>query len=231
MLTIAGIQIEVIRKNIKHIHLYVKPPDGRVLVTAPYAMTDATLERFIKTKAAWLTAHVATYAARPRPAPHAYQTGETLFVWGRPCRLQVHHAARAAVVLHGDLLVLTCRPDADADRREKIVREWYREQLKAAVALRLPVWEAATGLKAAGFQTKAMTTRWGTCNVKTRKLWFSLQLAQRPPECLEYVVLHEVLHLKERNHNARFYGLLDQYMPGWRERKKALSMGMRLQDD
>lgn len=231
MLTIAGIQIEVIRKNIKHIHLYVKPPDGHVLVTAPRAMSDAALERFITTKADWLTAHVAKYAARPQPVPHVYQTGETLFVWGRPCRLQVHSGARAAVVLHGDLLMLVCRADADAQRRERIVREWYREQLKAAVALRLPVWEAATGLKATGFQTKAMTTRWGTCNVKTGKLWFSLQLAQKPPECLDYVVLHEVLHLRERRHNARFYGLLDQYMPGWRERKKALSGGTRLRDD
>ena len=222
MLNIAGIPVEVIRKNIKHLHLYVKPPDGHALVTAPRLMSDAEITCFVQTKADWLTAHVAKYAARPQPVPHAYQTGETLYVWGRPCRLQTQPGGRAAVTLRGDTLVLTCRPQSTAEQREKLLREWYRAQLKAAIAARLPVWEAATGLRAKSWQTKAMTTRWGTCNTQTGKLWFAVQLAQKPPECLDYVVLHELLHLKERRHNARFYGLLDLYMPGWRERKEGL---------
>ena len=222
MLTIEGIPIEVRRKRIKHLHLYVKPPDGHALVTAPLHMSDAMIERFVRTKADWLQSSVARFANRPQPAPLEYVSGETLMVWGEPVTLLLRHGGRNAVALMDDTLVLTARETATAAQREKILREWYRAQLIAEITRRLPRWEAATGLTPASWQTKAMHTRWGTCNVKTRKLWFAVRLAQKPPACLDYIILHELLHLVERKHNARFYGLLDQYMPEWREYKAKL---------
>lgn len=216
MLNVAGIPIEVRRKRIKNLHLYVKPPDGHVLVTAPLSMSDATIERFVRTKADWLQKHVARCQSRPRPEKLAYQTGETLMVWGRPYALLVRHGGRASVALSGTTAVLTVRPASAAGQREKIVREWYRGMLKAEIERRMPAWETATGLRAKSWQTKAMSTRWGTCNPKTGKLWFNVHLAEKPPECLEYIIVHELLHLIERKHNARFYGLMDTYMPGWK---------------
>jgi len=222
MLDIAGIPVAVQRKRIKNLHLYVKPPDGRVLVTAPMQMDDETIARFVSSKADWLQKHVAKFAGRPAPAEARYETGETLLVWGRPYRLEVRPGGRYALALSGDTAVLTARKGSDAARRERYVYEWYRARLTAEIARRLPAWETATGLHATSFQIKRMSTRWGTCNVKTGKLWFSLHLAQKPIECLDYIILHELLHLKERGHNKRFYGLLDRYMPGWKARKAAL---------
>lgn len=222
MLEIAGIPVAVRRKRVKHLHLYVKPPDGHVLVTAPIHMSDADIARFVSSKSDWLIQHVAKFAGRPAPVETHYQTGETLTVWGRPYRLLVRPGGRYALALSGDTAVLTARAASTAAQRENYVNGWRRALLTAEIARRLPAWETLTGLRASGFQIKRMSTRWGTCNIKTGKLWFSLHLAEKPPECLDYIILHELLHLKERGHNKRFYGLLDLYMPGWKERKAAL---------
>jgi predicted metal-dependent hydrolase len=223
VLTIEGIPVTVHRKKIKNLHLYVKPPDGRVLVTAPCHMSDEIIEQFVRGKTDWLTKHITRFENQPARAIPEYQTGEAIPVWGREYRLLVRHGGRNAVALAGDTVVLTARSESTAAQREKILREWYREQLKAEITRRLPAWETVTGLRATSWQTKHMTTRWGTCNVRTGKLWFNVQLAQKPPECLDYIILHEVLHLKERKHNAHFYGMLDLYMPGWKSINKRLN--------
>jgi predicted metal-dependent hydrolase len=119
--------------------------------------------------------------------------------------------------------MLTVRPDSTAARREKFVREWYRERLKEEITRTLPKWETATGLKCDSWHTKRMTSKWGTCNITRRKIWINLQLAQKPIECLEYIILHELAHLRVRNHNAAFAALLDKHMPFWREVKKRLN--------
>jgi predicted metal-dependent hydrolase len=222
MLEIAGIPVAVRRKRVKHLHLYVKPPDGHVLVTAPLLMSDADIARFVSSKSDWLQKHVAKFALRPAPVTMQYQTGETLWVFGKPYRLLAQHGGRYGLTLTGDTAILNARAASTAAQREKYVNEWKRAMLTAEIARRLPAWETVTNLRASGFQIKRMSTRWGTCNIKTGKLWFSLHLAEKPPECLDYILLHELLHLKERGHNKRFYGLLDFYMPGWKERKTAL---------
>lgn len=120
-------------------------------------------------------------------------------------------------MLSGDKAVLTVRKESTAEQRESFIREWYRELLKSEVARLLPKWEKITSLKATSWQTKYMTTRWGTCNTKTGKIWVNLQLAKKTPECLEYIILHELVHLVEKKHNERFVLLMDRYMPMWRE--------------
>lgn len=223
MLNISGIPIDVCKKDIKNMHLYVKPPNGNVVVSAPLTMSDEAIERFVRTKASWIKKQVAKFDNQPRQSEREYVSGETLFVWGKQHYLKTEYGNKNSLVLSGDRAVLTVRKESTAEQRDNFVRVWYRELLKAEVVRLLPKWEKITGLKAASWQTKYMTTRWGTCNTKTGKIWVNLQLAKKTPECLEYVILHELVHLVERNHNERFVSLMDKYMPMWREVKVTLN--------
>lgn len=223
MLNIAGIPIEVCKKEIKNMHLYVKPPNGNVMVSAPLTMSDEAIERFVRTKASWIKKQIAKFDNQPRQSEREYVSGETLYVWGKQYYLQTEFGNKNSLVLSGDKAVLTVRKESTAEQRENFVRQWYRELLKTEIARLLPKWEKTTGLKATGWQTKYMTTRWGTCNTKTGKIWLNVQLAKKTPECLEYVILHEFVHLVEKTHNERFVSLMDKYMPMWREVKATLN--------
>lgn len=223
MLIISGIPIEVCKKDIKNMHLYVKPPNGFVTVSVPLAMSDEAIERFVRTKISWIKKQVAKFDNQLRQSQREYVTGEALYVWGKQCYLQVEYGIRMSLTLSSSKAVLTVRKESTAEQRENFVREWYRKLLKAEIARLLPKWEKATGLKVTGWQTKYMTTRWGTCNTKTGKIWINLQLAKKTTECLEYIILHELIHLIEKNHNERFIELMDHYMPMWREIRAKLN--------
>jgi predicted metal-dependent hydrolase len=223
MLDISGIPIEVCKKNIKNMHLYVKPPDGHVTVSAPLFMSDAAIERFVRTKTSWIKKQVAKFDNQLRQSEREYVSGETFYVWGKQYYLQTEYGSKNAVVLSGDKAILTVRKGSTAEQREDFTRKWYRELLKAEIARVLPKWEKTTELKASGWQTKYMTTRWGTCNTKTGKIWLNLQLAKKTPECLEYIILHELVHLVEKKHDEKFVALMDRYMPMWREVKTTLN--------
>lgn len=223
MLNISGIPIEVCKKNIKNMHLYVKPPDGHVTVSAPLSMSEAAIERFVRTKLTWVKKQVAKFDSQPRQSEREYVSGETLYVWGKQYYLQTEYGSKNSLVLSGNKAILTVRKESTEKQRENFTREWYRELLKAEIARLLPKWEKATGLKASGWQTKYMTTRWGTCNTETGKIWLNLQLAKKTPECLEYVILHELIHIVEKKHDEKFIALMDRYMPMWREVRSTLN--------
>lgn len=223
MLNISGIPIAVCKKKIKNMHLYVKPPNGAVTISVPIAMSDEAVERFVRTKVNWIKRQIAKFDKQPRQSEREYVSGETLYIWGRQYYLQTEYGNRNTLTLSGDKAVLTVRKESTAEQRENFVREQYRELLKAEIARLLPKWEKITGLRATAWQTKYMTTRWGTCNTKTGKIWLNLQLAKKTPECLDYVILHELAHLVEKSHNERFVSLMDKYMPMWREVKATLN--------
>jgi len=223
MLNISGIPVEVCKKDIKNMHLYVKPPNGIVTVSAPLSMSDEAIERFVRTKTSWIKKQVAKFDNQPRQSEREYVSGETLYVWGKQYYLQIEYANKNSLTLSGDKAMLTVRRESTAEQRENFVREWYRGILKAEIARLLPKWEKITDLKATEWQTKYMSTRWGTCNTKIGKIWLNLQLAKKTPECLEYVILHELVHLVEKNHNERFVSLMDKFMPMWREIKVTLN--------
>jgi hypothetical protein len=222
-LIISGIPIEVCKKNIKNMHLYVKPPNGNVMVSAPLNMSDDAIERFVRTKVGWIKKQIGKFDNQPRQSEREYVSGETLYVWGKQYYLQTDYSNRNSLVLSGDKAILTVRRESTPEQRENFVREWYRELLKVEIARVFPKLEKITGLKATVWQTKYMTTRWGTCNMKTGKIWLNLQLAKKTPECLEYIILHELVHLVEKHHNDRFVSLMDRYMPMWREVKVTLN--------
>jgi predicted metal-dependent hydrolase len=186
-------------------------------------MSDEAIERFVRTKANWIKKQIAKFDNQPRQSEREYISGETLYVWGKQYYLQTEYGSKNLLTLSGNRAVLTVRKESTAGQRENFIREWYRVLLKAEIARLLPKWEKTTGLKAAGWQTKYMTTRWGTCNTKTGKIWLNLQLVKKTPECLEYVILHELVHLEEKTHSERFVSLMDKYMPMWREVKATLN--------
>ena len=222
-ITVSGIPVEVQKKKIKNMHLYVRPPDGSIRVTAPKRLTDAEIAVFVQSKLDWIHKQKGRIAAHPPQQPLRYESGETLPVWGRPYVLQLEAAKRSSLTLQGDRAVLSVRENSTLNQREAAVREWYREELKAEVIKYLPKWEDLTGLHCESWQTKAMKTRWGTCNPKTKKIWLSLSIAKKPICCLEYILLHELAHLKYPNHGPEFKAFLDCHMPEWREIKKELN--------
>jgi len=220
---VTGIEVRVDRKNIKNMHLYVKPPNGAVSVSAPQDMSDDAIERFVRTKTSWLKTQQAKFAGQLRQTKRQYVSGETLYLWGKQYFLQVDYGNKNSIVLSGNKAKLTVRKESTAHQRDNFVREWYREKLKAEITRLLPRWEASTGLKCASWQTKYMTSKWGTCNIAKQKIWFNLQLAKKPVECLEYIIVHELVHMRVKNHNADFTALMDKYMPLWRAVKKKLN--------
>ena len=222
-LNISGIPINVCKKRIKNMHLYVKPPNGNVMVSAPLTMSNEAIERFVRTRASWVKKQIDKFDNQPRQSEREFVSGETLYVWGKQYYLQTEFSNKNSLVLSSDKALLTVRKENTAKQRENFVREWYRKLLKVEIARLLPKWEKITALKVTGWQTKYMITRWGTCNANTGTIWLNLQLAKKTPECLEYVILHELVHLVEKSHNERFVSLMDQYMPMWREVKVTLN--------
>lgn len=221
---IAGIPIEVNRKNIKNLHLSVLPPNGKVRVSAPLHLSDGSISIFVRTKLSWIKKQQEKFNKQPRQSERQYVSGETLYVFGKQYFLHVEYSYKGnSLVLSGDTAILTVRQESTVKQRENYVNEWYRELLKERISLYLPKWENATGLYCDSWHTKYMTTRWGTCNTEKKRLWFNLQLAKKPLDCLEYVILHELAHLHERTHNKDFVALLDSYMPNWREIKCKLN--------
>ena len=221
---ISGIPVEVNRKNIKNLHLSVLPPDGKVRVSSPMHLSNESISMFVRTKLGWIKKQKEKFNTQPRHSERQYVSGETLYVFGKQYFLRIEYSYKGnSLVLSGNDAILTVRKESTVKQRENYVNEWYRELLKEKISLYLPKWEKATGLYCNSWQTKYMTTRWGTCNIEKKKLWFNLQLAKKPLECLEYVILHELAHLKEKTHNKDFIAILDAYMPNWREVKSKLN--------
>lgn len=221
---ISDIPVEIIKKNIKNMHLSVLPPDGKVRISAPNNLSDESIIMFAKTKVAWIRKQQQKFEQQPRQNEREYVSGETLYVWGHQYFLRVeYNQKKNTLVFEGNKAILSVRKESTVKQREKFVNEWYRSLLKVEVEKYLPKWEAITGLYCDSWQSKYMTTKWGTCNTSTRKIWLNLQLAKKPIECLEYVILHELAHLKVKNHGEDFVAILDLHMPYWREYKRMLN--------
>ena len=221
---ISGIKIEVQKKNIKNLRLAVLPPDGAVRISAPTYLSDDSIHAFVSSKIDWIKRQRERFGDQPKRAEREYASGESISVLGQQYFLRVEHSGKGnSLVLSGNEAILTVRKESTANQREAFVNEWYRALLKEQIAIYLPKWEEITGLHPDSCQIKNMTTRWGTCNVSARRIWLNLQLAKKPTECLEYVILHELTHLKVYNHGKDFAAIMDRYMPDWREIRKRLN--------
>ncbi|TGE28584.1 M48 family metallopeptidase [Hymenobacter metallicola] len=224
-LLIDDLHIEVVRKNIRSLRLTVYAPDGRVRVAAPLRTADAAIQAFVTTRRAWIRKHQEQFAAREQPAALEYVTGEVHPYQGRAYQLRVAAGGPAAgrVQLREEgFLDLWIAEASTREQREKALNTWYRARLKEQLPALAARWEPVVGAQANVWAVKQMRTRWGTCSIRAKRIWLNLELIKQPVHCLEYVVVHELVHLHERLHNQRFWGLMDQFMPDWRTAKQAL---------
>ena len=224
---VAGITVEMVRKDIKNLHLGVYPPLGRVRVAVPLGLSDEAARLAVIDKLGWIKRHKARFAAQPRQSQREMVNGESHYFQGRRYRLRVHEVnAPARVAVRGIAsLDLFIRPGASAKQREDALLGWHREQLKALIPPLLAKWQPVIGVQASGWGVKKMKTKWGSCNAAAARLWFNLELAKKPVKCLEYIVVHELVHLLERNHTDRFTTLMDGLMPNWRVCRDVLNNG------
>ncbi|SHI90193.1 hypothetical protein SAMN02745146_1856 [Hymenobacter daecheongensis DSM 21074] len=222
-LTVADLHIELVRKNIRSLRLTVYAPDGRIRVAAPLRTPEAAIHEFVSTRRAWIRRHQEKFEAREKPAELTYESGETHFYQGLPYPLRVQQATGPArVALLDGQLCLTVPAGATRTQRQLTLTAWYRARLKEQLPALLAHWEPIVGVRATAWGVKQMKTRWGTCNIRAKRIWLNLELIKHPTPSLEYVVVHELVHLHERLHNARFWGLMDQFMPDWRAASAAL---------
>ncbi|WP_248747183.1 SprT family zinc-dependent metalloprotease [Pseudomonas sp. MWU12-2037] len=221
---LGDIRVEVQRKNNKHAHLYVYPPEGRVHISAPLHMGLDALRAFAISRLSWIKAQQRKMRAQPRETEREYLNRESHQVWGRRYLLEVIEVNAAPVVeLKHSALVLQIRPGSDEARRAALLESWYREQLRAKLSVLLGKWQPLMGVNVRRILVQRMKTRWGGCNPSTGNIRLNTELAKKPPECLEYILIHELAHLIEPTHNNRFLALMDKFMPHWRQIKDELN--------
>ncbi|OZC33163.1 M48 family metallopeptidase [Gordonia polyisoprenivorans] len=223
-LSIRGIDVDVIYKDIKNLHIGVYPPLGRVRVAAPNRLDDDQVRLAVIQRLPWIKRQREQLKAAPRQTQREMTTGESHYVWGVRKRLKVvERPGRAHFEPEGDRLVLYVPPGADAEKRRSYLDQWYREQLRHAVPDVIKAWEDKLGVTVPKWSIRRMKTKWGSCNRDTRHIWFNVELAKKHPDCLEYIVVHEMTHYFEGNHGERFAILMDQYLPDWRSRRDQLN--------
>jgi hypothetical protein len=221
---ISEFTVEVEQKDIKNVYLRVCPPDGRIKLSSPENVSAESLRQFVVSKEDWIRKKIKKVRSQARKPRHEFATGESHYVQGQKYSLNVFEVNKAprVVIRNNGLLDLYIRQGSDQAKREKVLREWYRELLKSQIPELIAKWERELGVTVREWGVKKMKTRWGTCSTKARRIWLNLELAKRPKSLLDYVVLHEMVHLKERLHNHRFRSFLDKHMPDWRDREKEL---------
>ena len=222
--TIDGLCVIIVRKSIKNMHLRVLSPNGEIQITAPNRLSVSQIDRFVREKRGWIEARQQQLAERPAATNPAFADGQTVYLWGGSYTLRLEEASRGRSALQrGQEIVLSVHPEDDTSQRESLLNDFYREALSERIAARLPLWEARTGLHPSAWQIKNMKTRWGTCNTATKKIWLNLQLVKQPPVCLDYVIAHELTHLRYPGHGQDFQAFLTRAMPNWPEVRKALN--------
>lgn len=221
---IGGVTVEVVRKDIKNVHLSVHPPEGRARIAAPPRVSLDTLRVFAISKLSWIRKQQERFSGQERETPREYLERESHFLWGRRYLLAVRESAgRAGVEVAGGRIVLKARPGDGMDRRAEIMERWYREQVRQAAGELVAKWEKLMGVQVRRIFVRRMKTRWGSCNPRAGSIRLNTELAKKPRECLEYVIVHEMTHLLEPRHNGRFIELMDHFLPKWQSARELLN--------
>ena len=223
-LTVRGIDVDVVYKNIKNLHIGVYPPMGRVRVAAPSRLDDDHVRLAIVRRLPWIKRQRDQLQAVQRQSEREMITGESHYVWGSRYRLKVvERPGRAHLELDGERLVLYSPSELVAEDHRLLLDRWYRAQLRTKIPDLVAEWEPLLGITVPRWSIRRMKTKWGSCNRETGHIWFNVELAKKHPHCLEYVVVHEMTHHLERNHGQRFITLMDKFMPDWRSRRDQLN--------
>ncbi|HUC08124.1 MAG TPA: SprT family zinc-dependent metalloprotease [Solirubrobacterales bacterium] len=223
-LTVAGINVDVVYKDIKNLHIGVYPPVGRVRVAAPRRLDDDQVRLALVKRLPWIKSERDRLQRAERQSQREMVTGESHYVWGDRYRLKlVERGGHPHVELDGESLVLYLQQGTSPEQRRELLGRWYRERLREAVPDAIARWEPTIGVQVPRWTIRRMKTKWGSCNRKTGHIWFNVELAKKHPDGLEYIAVHEMTHLLERGHGARFTRLMDGFMPDWRARRDRLN--------
>lgn len=224
-ITISNIKIDVVRKDIKNIHLAVYPPTGRVRIAAPLKVNEDSIRLFAIAKLGWIKRNQRKFEGQQRIPKREYKQRESHYFQGRRYLLSiVETEAKPKVVLKNKKFIeLFVKPNTPTEKRHEILTEWYRTQLKNQIPPIIDKWEKILTVKIDSWQVKQMKTKWGSCNIEKKRIWVNLELAKKPEHCLEYIIVHEMVHLLERHHNDRFQYYMDTYLPNWRQLKTELN--------
>ncbi len=221
---LGDLAIEVTRKTVRNVHLSVHPPDGRVTLVAPSTTRLEVARAYAIAKLGWIRTQQAKLHNQARETPRQFVERESHYLWGRRYLLSVEERpARPSVKLDHRRIILTVRPGADQAKRAGVIHAWHRRLLHEAVPPLIEQWQGRLGVTVAGYFLQRMKTRWGSCNPRAGHIRLNTELVKKPKDLLEYVVVHEMLHLIEPSHNERFIALLTQHYPSWREARDELN--------
>jgi len=221
---LGNINVEVIQKDIKNVHLSVHPPVGRVRIAAPSRMNMDTIRIYAISKLSWIKKQQTKILNQKREAPREYLTKESHYYLGKRYLLKVIELDTVPIVnLTHNTIELYVRPGSPIEKRKDVLENWYREQLRELVGDMITHWEKKMKVKVEEFGIKKMKTKWGTCNEEAKRIWLNFELAKKPLECIEYIVVHELVHLKERHHNDKFVAHMNHFLPTWKQLKADLN--------
>jgi len=225
LMKIWDVEVLVLRKKIKNLHLNVLPPNGAVRVSAPLGMSDDAIHTFLATRLPWIKKQQVKFKGQERQTPRKYVGGESHYFLGKRYRLEVVYIEDKPKVeiKNKKKLVLSVRLGSDTKKREQVLQNWYRNELRQVLDPLIKKWQEKSGIRVDFWGIKRMKTRWGSCNEKTKRMWLNLELIKKPESCIEYVVVHELIHILERKHSDKFVRLMGKYFPKWRDERDELN--------
>jgi len=222
---VSDLLIDVDRKQIKNLHLSVNPPNGRVHIATPLNIDDDAVRLFAISRLGWIRKQQHKFEAQARQSERKFVSGESHYFMGKRYLLNVIYRKRnpEVIIRNKTYIDLFVRENSSQLQRQRVLTEWYRKQLKAMSPDLINKWQEIIGVELNDWRVKQMKTKWGTCNIEGKRIWVNLELAKKPEHCLEYIVVHEMVHLLERKHNDRFVSLMDQFIPLWRNYRDELN--------
>ncbi len=224
-LLIDNVMIDLVRKNIKNLHLTVHPPYGHVKISAPGRMRLETIQEFAESRLPWIRKQQEKILKQKRETPRQFVSNENHYLFGHKYILNIieNNSSSKVVIRNSSTIDMYVKPNVTIKRRRSLMNDWYRLQMKSVVPSLVEKWERRIGVKVNECNVKIMKTKWGTCNISDKRIWLNLELAKRHLHCLEFIIVHELIHLIERYHNKRFYSLMDKHMPLWKQYKADLN--------
>lgn len=224
-ITVNGLQVQVVRKRIKNLHLAVYPPDGRIRVAAPEHIGDESIRLAVVQRLPWVKKQRTQLLEQPRQSAREYVTGESHYLKGKRYRMRVvNRPASAKVAVTGNATItLHVAPESTPSERERILMTWYRSELKLLAAPLVEKWQSKLGITISDWRIKRMKTRWGSCNPDAQRIWLNLELIKKPTRCLEYIIVHEMIHIWEPNHGPAFVAHMNRILPDWQNRRDELN--------
>lgn len=224
-ITVSNLRIDLIKKNIKNMHLSVHPPNGRVRIAVPRNTNEEQVRMYIISKLDWIRKQQKKLASQNRISARDYVSGESHYFLGERYLLNVIYTTGKQMVeiANKTQMDLFVRKESSVEQRERVMNEWYRKELKIMIPDYISKWESKMNVEVLDWRIKRMKTKWGSCNTEQKRIWLNLELAKKAPHCLEYVIVHEMTHLLERKHNNQFKAYMDQFIPNWRAIRNELN--------